>query len=151
MKRHPRALAAVLVALAASLGAGAAERVYKWVDDQGVTHYSQTPPPGVKATPVEVTTGKAGRTEGDPVARYRELLSPPKEKAGAERGGIDPAKEAEARARNCKMARERLAILTARSRILVLKPDGTSERLTEEQRQAEIRRMREIIAANCEE
>jgi len=90
--------------------------------------------------------GRAGR---DPL--LPDAAAGGKKATGAGRGGIDPAREAEARARNCKMARERLAILTARSRILVLKPDGTSERLTEEQRQAEIGRMREIIAANCEE
>ncbi|HHQ42067.1 MAG TPA: DUF4124 domain-containing protein [Chromatiales bacterium] len=146
--------AAALLALALGApGAPAAERVYKWVDEQGVTHYSQTPPAGVEATPLDVATGApAGGSAEQALERYRKVLAPPKaaeEKASA--GKVDPAKEAEARARNCKVARERLAILTARSRILVLRPDGTSERLTEEQRQAEIERMKAIIAANCED
>jgi len=146
------AAASALLALALGAGAAAAERVYKWVDEQGVTHYSQTPPAGVRATPLDVATGAPGGGEegGDPLERYRRVLSPPKKPEKAA-DGIDPAKEAEARARNCKVARERLAVLTARSRILVLKPDGTSERLTEEQRQAEIKRMKAIIAANCED
>ncbi len=145
--------AAALLALALGAGAAAGERVYKWVDEQGVTHYSQTPPAGVEATPLDVATGApAGGAAGETLERYRKVLAPPKPAQEKEAGRkVDPAKEAEARARNCKVARERLAILTARSRILVLKPDGSSERLTEEQRQAEIKRMKAIIAANCED
>ncbi len=152
MHMKPSLSAALLLAgclLTAS--AATAEKVYKWVDEQGITHYSQTPPPGVAAEPVAVSTGG-----GDDAAleRYRRILSPPKAEAPdgkAKEGGIEPAKKAEARARNCKLARERLAVLTSRSRILMLQPDGTSVRLTEKERQAEIERMKTIVAANCEE
>lgn len=153
MNMKPSLSAALLLAgclLTAS--AAAAEKVYKWVDEQGITHYSQTPPPGVAAEPVAVTAGGGG--DDAALDRYREIISPPKAEAPdgkAKEGDIEPAQKAEARARNCKLARERLAVLTSRSRILVLQPDGTSVRLTEEERQAEIERMKTIIAANCEE
>jgi hypothetical protein len=38
-----------------------ADQLYKWVDDQGHTHYSQTPPPSVatKAKPVNIEVARA--------------------------------------------------------------------------------------------
>jgi uncharacterized protein DUF4124 len=48
----------VLLALAASASSGiaaAGSTVWKWVDEKGITHYSDTPVPG--ATKIEVSTG----------------------------------------------------------------------------------------------
>ena len=45
-----------LVALALAATTAAAQ-IYKWVDEKGVTHYSESPPPDKKATKVE--TGPA--------------------------------------------------------------------------------------------
>jgi Domain of unknown function (DUF4124) len=49
----------LLLALAAS-GTAAAATVWKWVDEKGVTHYSDTPVPG--ATRVEISTGKVSQS-----------------------------------------------------------------------------------------
>jgi hypothetical protein len=40
------------ISLAAGLLAGA--EVYKWVDENGVVHYTETPPEGQQTTPIEV-------------------------------------------------------------------------------------------------
>ena len=48
----------VFLMLALALAAAtAAAQIYKWVDEKGVTHYSESPPPDKKATKVE--TGPA--------------------------------------------------------------------------------------------
>lgn len=48
---------AVLLASALSIATvGAQERVYRWVDAQGVVHYSQTAPENVQARPMDVKT-----------------------------------------------------------------------------------------------
>lgn len=44
------------IGLAASLCGLAAADVYKWKDEHGVVHYSQTPPPGRPATPLGIET-----------------------------------------------------------------------------------------------
>ena len=41
-----------------SLGAGAATTLYRWVDAQGVTHYSDRPSPGAERFEVRTSTGK---------------------------------------------------------------------------------------------
>jgi hypothetical protein len=44
----------VLLVLALTLAAVAAAAVYTWVDERGVTHYSETPPQGRRADEVKV-------------------------------------------------------------------------------------------------
>ncbi len=45
-------------------GSAVAQVVFKWVDDKGVTHYSEKPPPGRTATPVDITPSGAEREPG---------------------------------------------------------------------------------------
>lgn len=45
MRPSVRILGITLVALLVCSGAAQAARTYKWVDENGVTHYSQYPPP----------------------------------------------------------------------------------------------------------
>ena len=46
--------ALILVAGLALSTAAPAQKMYKWVDEKGVTHFSENPPPdGTKATTVE--------------------------------------------------------------------------------------------------
>jgi Domain of unknown function (DUF4124) len=40
----------LLLSLALLSLAASAQQIYKWTDDKGVTHYSENPPPNVKAT-----------------------------------------------------------------------------------------------------
>lgn len=47
LKTMPRKL--ILLLLAVAVVAAAAAGVYKWVDEQGTTHYSETPPTGKKS------------------------------------------------------------------------------------------------------
>ena len=45
----------VLVLLVSAVGADAQAQIYRWVDANGTVHYSNaTPPPGVKATTVDI-------------------------------------------------------------------------------------------------
>jgi hypothetical protein len=44
-------LISLMLVLAMTPGGAA---VYRWVDDKGVTHYSETPPPDKKAKEVEL-------------------------------------------------------------------------------------------------
>lgn len=53
------------VFLLAATGPAAAAEVYRWVDDEGVTHYSATPPPDRDADRVEASNPPAD----DPEAR----------------------------------------------------------------------------------
>ena len=49
---NPRSLLAIGLLLCA---APSSAQMYKWVDDKGVTHYSESPPPGRKAQQLQTT------------------------------------------------------------------------------------------------
>ena len=54
---NPRLLLAMGLLLCA---APASAQMYKWVDDKGVTHYSESPPPGRKAQQIQQATPAPG-------------------------------------------------------------------------------------------
>lgn len=85
--RKSRLLAALVVGLALSLPAGA--KMYKWVDDQGVTHYGETIPPEY-AGKDRSELNKAGR-----VVNRKEALTP-EERAAKEQEEAKKREEAEA-------------------------------------------------------
>src|SRR5438045_3144738 len=43
--------------VAAAFAAAASAQAYKWVDKDGKVRYGDTPPPGVKATPLKTPSG----------------------------------------------------------------------------------------------
>lgn len=89
-------LAAVLV-----LAAPAIAQTYKWVDKNGKTQYGDTPPPGVKATPLKRPAGQAPAPAAD-------KADSKDEKAAAAKGPLTPAEqEAEFRKRQADTQKAR--------------------------------------------
>ncbi len=143
-----RALAAAL--LVACVPA-AAQTMYKWVDEKGVTHFSEHPPPGErkasKVTPKVVPPSNPSAY--DPQGwKSREAES---KKLRVDRGLQDQseAKDRERRAAACERARSRIAFLQNTHRIHRDNPDGTRTYLDEAQREAEIARSREAASEYC--
>lgn len=70
MSRHPIVctLLLVLCLLPALPGQAAGSRVYKWVDADGVTHYSQQPPPAGAAQVEQLQLKSAPAVEPSPAA-----------------------------------------------------------------------------------
>jgi len=103
-------LAGLLLACA---GLSAAAAVYKWVDAKGVTHYSETPPPDVKSSTVDLMPSAGpGANAPDPwrdrdldARKQRIEKSQAEDLAKAANGG--PA----ARKERCLDARRQLDIL----------------------------------------
>lgn len=142
---------------------------YVWVDENGVTNYSQRSPQGIEATYIgpqqRNNSGRPGRRPGqiDDSAPDRVQSNPTREadpdaSPGAE---IDPdeliaeeraaiaAKISETKRENCEIGKQNLAQLTAFSRIRV--NDGGQERvLSEDERQARIQEARNVIRENCQ-
>lgn len=117
----PLAVAAVLAA-ALPLSADAnSDRVYRWTDSNGVTHYSDSPPP----------TGQYQEV-GTRAAR------PPAEQAPAE-----PSPE-------CRRARENLEKLTGGGEIQMQDDEGNAFTLNAAQVEAQIRIAEAAINAYCD-
>lgn len=140
----------LLIALSAALFSGVAgAEIYKWVDENGVTQFTERKP----EVEVPVATVELNHsTATEPRATWQEREAEFAEraettsKAAAERAKADA--DAAAKRANCEAARKRATSLQ-RPRINEVKEDGTRVRIGEDQRQAEIKKANEAIAKFC--
>lgn len=142
MNRARPALLLVLGWLA--LGALPADAaVYKWVDAEGRTHYSSTPPPGADAKPVVI------REDPPPPPSAPAPGQPP---AGSPPGTDSnrPRPPDQARAAACDTARHNLALLEKDGPVAKPGPDGKNVLLEGEARARELERARKAVAYLCD-
>ena len=145
--------ALVLIAAFAALGAGA-QTMYKWVDEKGVTHFSETPPPdaklekkATKVTPKVVPPSGGGAY--DPNAwKSKEAEA---KKRSVDRGQQEQteARDAAKRAEQCDRARARVAFLKDVNVLFRTNPDGTRTYLEDKQRDAEIAQAQQVANETC--
>ncbi|MEX0899269.1 MAG: DUF4124 domain-containing protein [Gammaproteobacteria bacterium] len=142
---------AIAVVCGAIFAAPATAQVYKWTDDEGRVHYSDTPPGDVEATllPIESADTDLEATLREQVARERELEL-------REQTDADAAEDAEAEAahraaveRACVQARERVAMLESARRISRVDADGNRRSYNEEQRAAALAEARQQVTEWC--
>jgi hypothetical protein len=144
-----------VIAVAMALAILPAHAIYKWVDEKGVTHFSETPPPdGRKAEKLQPkVVPPSGPVAPPPDWRQREQES----KARAiERNQADDAararsqKQAAERADTCQRARRRLALLSEKVPVYSRNERGERTYIEDADREVEIGRMRQAIEANCD-
>lgn len=111
--------------------------LYKWVDENGRVHYSQTPPE-TSATQSEQMQLKDRTPYGQ--QEEPEDASPPEITK-------ETAKVVKVRERNCEIAKKNLE--TYRSSERIQQPDGTIITLSEEMRAAKMKEMQAQINAYC--
>ena len=125
--------------------------MYKWVDEEGNTHYSEKPPVGdvevqtVKPPP-KVDTESANKALEGKQNKLKEIDNDRAKQAEAvaaenERMGIDK--------KNCETARKNLASVNANPRVYGTDADGTRYKLGEDARQAKIAAANEAVAKYC--
>ena len=127
--------------------------MYKWVDDQGVTQYTQYPPPDRKTEvmvppppPAEDPEGAQKKLE----ETLKRLDDQYKAKTTAAEESQKAADEAKQRQKICQAARENLEKLTTGGRRRVTGPDGVATYLPEEERQQKITEAKEAIKKHCD-
>lgn len=124
--------------------------MYKWVDEDGVTHYTQQPPPpGVEAEtikpPSDVDTEGAERSLKER-EKFLDELSGERNK---KREDQEQAQQIERENKEaCGKARQRLQSFQ-NPRINFVDEDGNRRRATEEERQRELKKARDYIQENC--
>jgi hypothetical protein len=142
------ALAALVVPVLA-----AAETMYKWVDEKGVTHYSSEPPPeSARATkldvkPVPPSSGKAAEEPGSFKDRARELELQRKDREGAE---LDAKRKLSERAERCRKARIAEDQLLNVPRLYRYDDKGERQLVSDEERPAELEQVRRVIKQQCD-
>lgn len=136
------------VALASqSVSAG----MYKWRDESGQIHYTQTPPPAGTDTR-EIEPEKPPPNAGQPNQRLQQEMEAYEDRR-MERKESDASearkeREAQTRRQNCEISQQSLTQLTSRGRVK-LKEGDEYRILPEEERQELIREARENIDRYC--
>ncbi len=134
---------------------------YTWVDEQGLTYYSATPPSGVDSSQVKTLQMNSGTKTSRsstfaPATTPAPTPTPNTDQADSNaEEKADPAfkqqlADAEVtRKKNCETAKNNKVQLTLKNRIRLLTDDGTYRILSEEEKQQEIRMAEEAIDTYC--
>ncbi|WNF47889.1 DUF4124 domain-containing protein [Pseudomonas sp. SG20056] len=127
-----------------------ASQVYKWVDAQGVTHFSAQPPQGQDATSINTATPppKPVAAEEKKAAPTFESIADPEQAAIDEKVKQEVAAKEIERKKYCEDVRTNLSQLQNNPR-LRMEVEGELRRLSEEERQSRISAAQKAIAENC--
>lgn len=128
------------------IGMASAGQIYKWVDAQGITHFSAQPPQGAT-----VQTVPAAKQPPAPAAAAKPAQETrlPSQAEIDERVRREVAAKEQRRAEYCEKVRTNLANLHNNPRLLT-EVGNQTKRLTEEERQARIAETERAIAEHCE-
>jgi hypothetical protein len=121
-----------------------ADPIYKWVDEKGVTQFTQTPPPPsankVDKLDVRVPAGTP-RAESAPAS----TPAVPDKTAAAV---TDPAKQ---RADRCRQAHAALDKLNSSEPIVTIDPKLGKQAVADEDRPKHIAQVKKVIAQQCDD
>lgn len=148
----PRLLAITLTSLLLLAAQPGQAKTYKWVDENGVTQYTQTPPPKgdfdkVKAPPKPaITPEEAKRQLQDKVDAYDERRT----EAAKSRDEANKKKaEDDKKAADCDKAKQNLAYFESKPRIKYTDKDGNAVLMPEDDRQKKMQELRDNIKKHC--
>jgi len=128
-------------------------RLYKWIDADGNTHYTQQPPPDGIATEdiklpasVNINTEQATKSFEEQQKKEQELLEA-NEKEQKEQNR--QAEHTELKKENCRKSKAKLENVQNTGRIKAVDEEGNVVRATEEERQRRIKEAQENIKKWC--
>jgi len=152
-------LALVLALLWALPGAAAAQTVYEWVDENGVTVYGERPPPGVDAKEVTLEPGpqspspspyaRAGQKAAEEGEQEPSRLEQQRQER-AERAR-DRVAERERLERECAAARDFVLRVGSRPNVLIEDEEGNVTRIDDAERVSRVEEAEAFIRENCED
>ncbi|MCU7927723.1 MAG: DUF4124 domain-containing protein [Candidatus Thiodiazotropha sp. (ex Dulcina madagascariensis)] len=129
----------------------ASAETYRWVSEDGVVTYSQTPPPDVKAETVKIKSAPSSDAEvsKERLQNLRQRLADSEEDRALKKSEEKEQSEEQAtNKKNCGAARKNLQQLTALGNRLY-KTGDEYVRLTEENRQKRMQQARDQIKEYC--
>jgi len=141
----------LLFALAATPLAHA-QKMYKWKDEKGVTHFSENPPPdGRQAEKIEVKPVGGDRPAVPPPETWRQKeLESKQHKAKAEGADEISRKRAEEkREEKCRAYKQELDTLTNTQRLFRLNDKGERIFMEDKERNERIEDAKRMIRDNC--
>lgn len=144
-----------MIALTLALAALPAAAMYKWVDEKGTTHYSESPPPdGRKASKVEPKVTPPSGPAAAPVdwkkreeeSRRRRIEKDQSDEASKAKSHNEAAE----RANRCNRAKRDLEVLNLQLPVYSKNERGEKVYVEDKDRDAEKAAARRIIEANCD-
>lgn len=144
---------ALAVCIMATPVFAAAQSVYKWTDEDGVTHFGDRQPTGMQSESVSIRTGKRSDSNSSANPQERVQQMDAQEAENQERETMSAAEEAreKQRAANCETARNNLALIRTGSRIKAQGADGEERYLSPEEIEEKRAQFDEIAELNCGE
>jgi hypothetical protein len=127
--------------------------IYKWVDEQGVTHYSAASPTNKKAEQVKTQAAPPVVENEGGDASMKNWAAKEKMKEYKQRRDQQEAaqvKEAEERKNRCSIAKQQLGKLMQQGRIYKLNENGEKVYWDDDFHDAEIIRMKREVESNCQ-
>ena len=123
-----------------SLASAAPEKVYKWTDAKGQTHYGQRPPAGTETEVIKPQTGHS-----DPV-NYSAAPNEKDKEAKKTDAKDAPPKDKE----RCENARKNSETLKTYARIRIKGDDGEYRYLTPDEQKQKLDEATKAIEESCE-
>ncbi|MDX5328875.1 MAG: DUF4124 domain-containing protein [Marinobacter sp.] len=140
----------LLMAMTPGLAAGAS--VYKWTDENGVTHFGDRQPTGANSEQVNVRSGTTSRSQSGQRQSAQEQLGELQEQQRSQEQRRQETAVEEARRKqreaNCATARSNLDVLNSNARIRV-EENGEMRYLAPDEIEEQRRRFRESMEENC--
>ena len=133
-----------------------AQSFYKWTDEQGATHYTQTPPPEKFIKKIAISThvpedsAKEIKSLKDQSSQNLKVADAGEKQADQDK--VKAAAEAERRNKNsklCEQLKNNQALLQTGQRIHTADAKGERSYLTEEQKAAQIKQQATQIKNDC--
>jgi len=133
-----------------------AQNFYKWVDEKGATHYTQTPPPQQPIKKVAVNprlpADSANAIKNLNDQTKKDLKDTTNNEIAAEKTKQNATADIDRRNKNsaaCDQIKANLALIQSGQRIRTLDANGERTYLTEEQKAAQIKEQTAQIKNNC--
>ncbi len=146
-----RKILMLAIALAIAPGLTNAASVYKWTDENGVTHFGDRQPTGQTAERVNIRTGTPSKSASErpsPQERLNSLEEQQQEQAEREQETAVQEARRKQREANCATARSNLKLLSQTGRIRI-EENGEQRFLTPEEIQQKREEFEQIAADNC--
>lgn len=137
--------------IASAPGLALAASVYKWTDENGVTHFGDRQPTGKQSEKLNVRSGAAsqpGSERKSPQEQLKELQQRQDDQAVSQRSRAVQEAQAKQREANCATARANLDAIDSNARIRV-EENGEQRYLSPEEIAEQRAKARQIAQENC--
>ena len=139
------------ILMAATPGLATGGSVYKWTDENGVTHFGDRQPTGKNSEQVNVRSGTSRNTDSSRTSPQEQLNQlEEQQQTAAQRQQETAAEEANRKQReaNCATAQSNLKVINSNARIRV-EENGEMRYLNPEEIDEKRQQFEDIAAENC--